>query len=298
MSLLGMCYTFNGKGRLLPARQTRDGPETGISLVLNVDTDEYFAPFSRDAVGLRIRLHDPDEFPQVDNGNILLAPGVDVYMSLQKQVVHHLKKPYSEVDCNNDPGYSYTICRSECAKRKVFDCGHCSFTRDSDAPCSFIEGIQCYANNYNIWYSTDNQCDCPRQCHVTKFEHKMSTATFPNEFATQFYTSQPNWPFNSTASIRRNTVRLAIYYETLTTEEIYEQPLVNQWQLFSTVGGLMGLFIGCSTMTLCEFPDFLIVFLNKKLRSRYVKVKNIATITEMHMPTVIAADTSVPPDAN
>ena len=39
MSLLGMCYTLNAKGRLLPLRQTRDGPETGISLVLNVDTD-------------------------------------------------------------------------------------------------------------------------------------------------------------------------------------------------------------------------------------------------------------------
>ena len=60
--------------------------------------------------------------------------------------------------------------------------------------------------------------------------------------------------------------QLAIYYETLTTEEIYEQPLVNQWQLFSTVGGLMGLFIGCSTMTQFEFPDFFIVFLKKKLR--------------------------------
>ena len=286
MSLLGMCYTFNARGRLLPVRQTRDGPETGISLVLNVDTDDYFAPFSRDGVGLRIRLHDPDDVPQMDNGNLLLAPGTDVYVSLQKQVVYNLKKPYSKVDCNDDPGYSYVICRSKCAQRKVFDCGHCSIASDSDAPCSFLEGIQCYVRNYNVWYSTDNQCDCPRQCRVTKYEHKMSMATFPNEFATQFYTSQPNWPFNSTASIRRNTVRLAIYYETLTTEEIYEQPLINQWQLFSTVGGLMGLFIGCSTMTLCEFPDFLIVFLNKKLRSRHFKVKDIVTSTEVQKPTV------------
>ena len=98
LSLLGMCYTLNPKGRLMPVRQTRDGPETGIALVLNVDTDEYFSPFSRDAVGLRIHLHEPDDFPPVDNGNIVLAPGTDVYMSLQKQVVHNLKKPYSEVN--------------------------------------------------------------------------------------------------------------------------------------------------------------------------------------------------------
>ena len=80
-------------------------------------------------------LLDPGEFPSVDNGDILLAPGTDVYMSLQK-------KPYSEVDCNDDPGYSYVICRSECvqpSQRKVFDCGHCSIASDSDAPCSFLQ---------------------------------------------------------------------------------------------------------------------------------------------------------------
>ena len=99
-------------------------------------------------------------------------------------------------------------------------------------------------------YSTDNQCHCTGQCHVTKYEYKMYMVTFPNQFATQFFTSQPNWPFNSTASIRRNVAKLTLFCETLTTEEIYEQSLINQRLLFSTVGGLMGLFIGCSTMTL------------------------------------------------
>ena len=60
---------------------------------------------------------------------------------------------------------------------------------------------------------------------------------------------------------------------------------INQWQLFSTVGGLMGLFIGCSTMTLCEFPDFLMVFLNKKLRHRHVDKKvEHESFAEMHTP--------------
>ena len=73
----------------------------------------------------------------------------------------------------------------------------------------------------------------------------------------------------------------------------------NQWQLFSTVGDLMGLFIGCSTLTLLEFVDFLIVFSNKKLvRQRHVKVKDIATSTEMPEPMVDDADTSVLQDVN
>ena len=152
---------------------------------------------------------------------------------------------------------------------------------------AFIECLQCYVRNNNLWYSTDNHCECPRQCRVTKYEQKLSTATFPNEFATQFYTSQPNWPFNSTTSIRRNVAKLTIYCETLTSEEIYEQPLVNQWQLFSTVGGLMGLFIGCSTMTLFEVPDFLIVFLRKKLRNRHVNVKDNVTVIEIPKPTTL-----------
>ena len=284
VSLLGMCYTFNAKDRL-PVRQTIDGPERGLGLALNVDTDEYFAPFARDAVGLRIRIHDPDDFPQIDSGDILLAPGTDVNLSLQKKVFYNLKKPYSEVDCNDDPGYSYAICRSECARRQVLTCGNCTIGSDSDAPCSFLQGFRCYVRNYNLWFSSHNQCDCPNQCRVTRYEHKISTGAYPTPFAYQIYSTLPNWRYNSTESFHRNMMFLTVYYETLTTEEIYEQPLVNQWQLFSTVGGLMGLFIGCSTMTLFEFPDFLIVFLRKKLRNRHVKVEDNVTRIEVHEPT-------------
>ena len=292
-TVLGMCYTFNARGRL---RHLRGDPDTGISLVLNVDVDEYFAPYVTDGVGLHIHIHEPEDLSYVDSGNVLLAPGNNVYMSLQKQLVHNLKKPYSEIDCNDDPDYSYAFCRSECMQRTFFDCGNCSLNGDSDAACPFIESFQCYVRNYDQWYGTGTgyQCDCPQQCRYIQYQHKMSMSAFPNEFSAQFFKSQPNWPFNSTESIRRNTLQLHIYYERFTTEEIYEQPLVNQWQLFSTVGGLMGLFIGCSTMTLFEFPDFLIVFFNKKLaRQRHVKVEDIAASTELSEITVDSADTSV-----
>ena len=264
----GLCYTFNGKNQSLATLESSfAGPHGGIALILNVDIDEYFAPILGDGVGFMITMHEPDDYPLLDHGGILmLAPGVDHFLSVRKQVVHYLKRPYSQVNCNDDPAYSYSVCRTDCLTRNVFECGTCSISSGTDEECSFLDGAICYLTKYTAWVNGEVECDCPEQCKRTLYNYQLSTAQYPNQYAVRFSEALPQWPFNTSDDVRRNALRLKIYYETISTEVVKEQPVLNQWQLFSTIGGLIGLFIGCSTITLCEVPDFLFVYLGRKLR--------------------------------
>lgn len=261
----GMCYTFNSANdTVLPLESTFSGPDGGIAIVLNAGIDEYFAPLLSDGVGFLIHIHDPQDFPLLDHGGILLAPGTDVYLSVKKQVINYLKKPYSDVNCNGDSDYSYSECRVQCMTQHVFECSTCSLLPDADNPCSFVEGGLCYLQNSPAWVNGQVKCDCPGQCEKTVYNYQLSTSKYPNQFSAQFSQTQPGWPYTTIEDIEANVLRLKIYFESITTEMVKEQPVINQWQLFSTIGGLMGLFVGCSVITLCELPDFVLVMLSKK----------------------------------
>lgn len=68
--------------------------------------------------------------------------------------------------------------------------------------------------------------------------------------------------------IRQRMAQVNIYYESLDTEVTEEKPAYDFNAFGSDVGGNMGLFLGCSLLTLCEFVDLIVIMCLRCWRKR------------------------------
>ncbi|XP_068747617.1 acid-sensing ion channel 4-A-like [Montipora capricornis] len=68
--------------------------------------------------------------------------------------------------------------------------------------------------------------------------------------------------------VRKRMAHINIYYETLDTEVTEEKPAYDLNDFGSDAGGNMGLFLGCSLLTLCEFVDLIIIMCLRRWRKK------------------------------
>ena len=270
----GPCYTFNGLRmdgeNAEQLNVNKQGHMTAIQLTLDVQPFDYFIPLNY-GTGLLLSIHDQHEVaPFLEDRNIVLPPGRDVYISLLKTVLTKLGRPYSKEDCVDRKYHTRGECINNCKTASVFECGQCNAGSRSvdDDPnlCTLPQIFQCSMINIPKWYNGDFECDCPVNCEQVQFEHKLSYGAFPNTLALAD-ARRLNWTYQEPAEIAENYVNVNIYYEDLKTIYRRQTALITQWQLFSSVGGLMGLALGTSFITLLEFLDFALVAGCQKLRA-------------------------------
>jgi len=65
-----------------------------------------------------------------------------------------------------------------------------------------------------------------------------------------------------------NFIKLDVFYKELSYEEVEQQVAFDLLNLFSEIGGLLGLLLGSSVLTVCELVDFIAMLCAVKLRAR------------------------------
>ena len=122
-------------------------------------------------------------------------------------------------------------------------------------------------------------CPCPAACNDEVFSRESSTAEWPNvnytpyliEKLRKYSTSQrmldyledivsdPSASIQSlNENIKKNFVRIEIYYQNLNFQKIQESPSYSMTQLITDFGGNIGLWIGWSVLTFLEILVFLV----------------------------------------
>lgn len=90
MSLIsqhGLCYTFNS-GRNQDVRNVRNAHSThGLSLTLDAQPEEYYGPFSRDATGFKLVVHDQGHHPVMENEALEVSPGFKAIIKVTRYEV-------------------------------------------------------------------------------------------------------------------------------------------------------------------------------------------------------------------
>ena len=66
-------------------------------------------------------------------------------------------------------------------------------------------------------------------------------------------------------NIEKKLTRVNIYYETLSYTQLSESVSMNMVSLLAAVGGFMGMFLGCSFITLLELLEILFRFLGSEI---------------------------------
>ncbi|KAM4748791.1 epithelial sodium channel subunit beta-like [Rhinophrynus dorsalis] len=286
---LGNCYTFNGRKHAniqqWPNSQqaevlnaTKAGFSYGLTMELFIEQNEYIRSLST-AAGLRVVLHAQGKMPFPEDEGVNVPPGQESDIGVVKVHVKRLEEPYSS-RCSSGNNirnyytdvygtdYSREACKKSCAQTKMIkNCG-CRMWEfpappGSDMPlCNISDpSINQCVELYEYRLSHDQlKCLCPLQCEEEIFELTLSSSQWPSTMYLDSFAKRlhSRTGIKDVESIRDNVVKVVVYYQQLNYELIEEVPSMQLVDLFSSIGGLVGLWIGVSVCTVAEFLELIL----------------------------------------
>ncbi|KAJ8022808.1 Amiloride-sensitive sodium channel subunit alpha [Holothuria leucospilota] len=271
----GNCFTFDltqqGQRR---GRITKVGSEYGLHLTLFIEKLQYVGLFTEES-GVRLVIHPNNIMPHPEDVGISVTPGFATSIGLRQVQLKRLSGRYG--NCTGDDTknhlysdkYDYSIisCQKKCFLDHLKErCGCVNNIYDDYANipnCNdkgLIESQERCQQQVEIDFHTNKvECNCPAPCKEYIYNTKLSTALWPSEFyqphlrdklKAENISAYRN--LDNTETSRNNLVRVKIYFEELNYELIEQVPAHTVAEVLGSIGGLLGLYIGCSVLTICE----------------------------------------------
>ncbi|XP_077988549.1 epithelial sodium channel subunit beta-2-like [Glandiceps talaboti] len=283
--MYGNCYTFNS-GQNGTVSTDKSGPLYGLSLQLYIEEGEYIEDI-RQSAGVRVVVHDQGIMPFPEDDGFMAAPGFETSVGLRLLEITRQPDPYS--DCKeNTPsvdsanifssffGADYTrkACEKSCynwAIEYYCNCSDIRYKYTNDYPVCQSNNAKTVGCIHDVEtrYETDQldpacPLQCTQPCDEKLFEATVSNVMWPNpkyepillhELMRTSYEVKKGVQENGNF-ISENMVKIDIYYNELNYEYIEEQVAYTESDVVSDLGGQVGLWLGVSIMTCCEFIEF------------------------------------------
>ena len=271
------CFQFNGKNKRL--NTSRSGRNNGLIIkffigFFNETRDNVFNRIDRN--GLEVIVHDSNDFLSRSN-TIEVKPGTATSLSITKLVSSRQTLPYNycikdEVSFQNFNSTVYkrfllsnvTYSQSECLDIMFYIDSNCIFTNDSD----FIKCGQTDLNQYNDYYGNQkfkkHLSVCPLECDKVEYEVKTSFSDYPS-LDEYLFLKQNNLLFvNNSISyfdLQKSVISIYAFYDHLKYTVISEEAKMLIWDLISTLGGTLSLFLGVSFLSFIELIQIFLEFI-------------------------------------
>ncbi|XP_078573665.1 acid-sensing ion channel 1C-like [Branchiostoma floridae x Branchiostoma japonicum] len=254
-------------------------PDETVNSTTEDEYTETYTASGNAEVGLKLLVHDPREPPMMDTQGIALAPGNHAFVSVKRILYENHVPPWGVCEDRQLEYYdTYTLngCYLECrSKHVVRNCSCRPYNLPGTAPtCDPSTMFTCVNDVLDQVIRGELKCDCPVPCKMTSYSTSVLYAGWPNRH-TRTYLA-PYWGMDSNY-ITTNGVVFSVFYEKLNYQKITELKAMDGGQLASNIGGMMGLFIGASLLTLLEVWEYLWQrlkgFLSKHRRPTVIDVK-------------------------
>lgn len=273
----GNCYTLQYEKFF----SRKSGPDGGLELVVFLENHEYIEGITT-GKGIHVVIHELKTLPFPDDEGIAISPATQTILGMKQVQIERLGFPYGSCKAVNffEKKYNVTYTRNTCQKicqqnliRKTCNCTDGKSPNLNDImgdvmgmePCKSAEQIKCYTKVTFDFDSKNNSCDCDDPCSERVFEQSISSRQWPN------------WSFSpvlvetvcknisidtcdmlkaqlkdSPWEVMENFIKLNIYYNDLNYELLTDSPDYEMVNLWSDIGGTIGLWIGLSVLGVCE----------------------------------------------
>ena len=267
---LGYCHTFHSRdvakrhGPFVDAYANR---LFGIILTLDANPDDYlYTSFM--SSGFAVLINDLDVFPVTDGKSIFVGPGQSTDIALEKEIHTKLPPPFSNEDCVDDVDseedyfkgfpYSSKSCYFLCTMNNYFERCGCFFqSENSSEDCTGNDLLQCGLGEGTFDVLRECASRCKRTCTSTKYITTISTSAYPNPVAVEV-ARRLNFPAQNESAIRRRLLELSLHFATLDETRVTQHPRYEPFEIFSNFGGMLGLCLGVSLISLLELCEFLL----------------------------------------
>ncbi|XP_022780330.1 acid-sensing ion channel 2-like isoform X1 [Stylophora pistillata] len=256
----GRCFTFNsGENGTIVRNTSIEGSSGGLAVVLDVQMDEVtISEFSR---GLRVIIHEQGEYLSMDTHGFNVFPGSHALVRMTSVHGHRLKSPYKS-NCTERvlpgiPHYSSEACITQCFANKTVEICGC---RLAGVPLALKAPVCTFQHQYCLDKTRESfnpyHCFCGLPCQAVGYRFQVSNSEFPDQGAAKIL--HERYGFNKSMEYqRRNLVFLQIGFQYQGYTVVKERASYGIESLLGDLGGNMGLFLGCSILTLFEFGDLL-----------------------------------------
>uniref|UniRef100_A0A915EDK5 Amiloride-sensitive sodium channel n=1 Tax=Ditylenchus dipsaci TaxID=166011 RepID=A0A915EDK5_9BILA len=277
----GNCYTFNFD-RNKTKSSIRAGATHGLRVSVYVNASEYL-PIT-ESVGVRITIHDQDQFPFPDTFGYNAPTGFISSFGMKLSRMSRLPTPYG--DCQDDEtknnyiyrGYRYSIegCYRTCFQEMVVkECG-CADPRFPAPP----KTVHCEVFNSSARKCLEDQTTRLGHLHELSSEQAAVQCRCRQPCKQSVYTvsySAANWP---SQSINMSSIGQCPFKEVESCEEYFqengamiESEAYGLVKMMADFGGQLGLWSGVSFMTCVEFLFFFFELIIMVFKHHYYKQK-------------------------
>lgn len=290
----GNCYSFNSgrniQGNKIDLRfSNKAGLYDGLQLEIFSGLPEYLGTFGINS-GLIIYVQDQkNSFIPFKPYGLSISTGTETNVQLNKVVTKQLKTPYSDCELevlNTDSSNSFLY--QEFLKQGIpytqFDCIELCYQYftikncdcyDGSIPklelfnvtqCLTLEQCICLYDEYAKFLRFNrDQCNdlCPLECESLRFDFVTTSFSYPIKSYSEILLKNPTIQSMLHASsfklnheeLKKNILKLNIYYDSLDYVAITESPSLNLVTLLSNIGGTLGLFLGISVLSFIEILE-------------------------------------------
>ncbi|XP_070539351.1 uncharacterized protein [Ptychodera flava] len=269
----GNCFTFNHKGdRFVKTPGAKDG----LLLTLFTEQEEYTAVYGKDS-GVRVIIAPADLAPLPQLNGFTIKPGSVTSIAIRENQLTRMYPPWGNCTYGGTEDlfkvegfqnkYSVLACENACVLNALEQyCGCTDSIHRNGRVCRLLDEDEDRCKNLIYYFSRNNMlpCDCRQPCRERQFSLTMSQSLWPSDvylrhLLQSVHNENPKTRnINDALSARSNFVKLEIYLERLSYEVTSEYKAYTWEDLLSDIGGTLGLYIGLSVITVCEFIKFIV----------------------------------------
>ncbi|XP_059352662.1 pickpocket protein 28-like [Daphnia carinata] len=254
-----------------PVKAYGEGVQMGLTVLLDAQIDDY-ALTSSFFHGFKVLIHHPEDQPDPSTKGFAVSPGNEVYVGVTASSIFSTEdvrllaptarncRYNNENTLNYFSRYSQSNCLMErMAKTIVRQCGCLPFyflVGDEATPTCRYKKKPCVQSAFHDFYKKD--VHCPVNCNTTSYSADISRGQFPNgDFVSSRMARDINPNIISNGSYLQNNVALVHVFFRDRSGIQYRRDVRYEWQDFvSAVGGLLGLGVGFSLLSLMEILYF------------------------------------------
>ncbi|CAO1385548.1 unnamed protein product [Diamesa serratosioi] len=248
------------------------GSHMGLSLILDANVSDYYCS-STSSSGFKVLLHSPVETPKMANYGFSVSTGLETKVVITPKISEASelirKVPQKQRQCifENEANLSYyniysrKNCEMECVSLLIeADCDCVLYYMPRQFNGSKICNRQkatCYEKvlfSIGSTFSQDKTCSCLPACYEINYGRELSSAKLGTG---AFQTAENIFAFRDENYVRDNLAIIHIYFVDNAFGGFTKSELIGFTEFLSNTGGLLGLFMGFSVISLIEIIYFL-----------------------------------------
>ncbi|XP_074032749.1 pickpocket protein 28 [Leptinotarsa decemlineata] len=283
----------NGDENIVPKRPLGAGSHLGLTVVMDAQIDEYYCS-STSSVGFKIILSNPIETPKMAAFGSLLATGLEVRYSITpsvREASDNLRNiPLKKRQCyfaeerrlQYYRSYTQTNCNLECQSNYTYEMCLCIpyyLPRNKSIKACGKTDTKCVntaKENLERSYGNGSSCNCLPGCFELVFKENKSygrlSAAFNNTWINTTAMNESVRDF--TKYFTENMAVGHFFFPASKFTKQIKSELYGFTEILSNIGGLLGLCMGFSFLSLMEVIYFLSLRILCKLSRAHRIVKN------------------------